>query len=382
MTWTADDRQLVVVNDGTGWTERPTAFYNTRLWSVSGAPREAAFQEVAGYPQLDNFTRPDDLPHYYGRGVLAVRGRLYQFLSTLDRAADTPRHWVGAKLIYSLDQGRTWRNQDGSSPVTWEDWDSQSRQRLLFFEEPLESFSLISLLQMGQDYRANRDGYLYGYAPNGNDDGHMNQLVLFRVPIEQVLNRSAYEYFGGSSGSTRARWVKDIREREPVLTFPRGWVNRTNLFSGDLVVEAWLPSVVYNEPLGLYMMACAGIGCAPDGTEFGKPSYLGFWIATAPWGPWTQIHEETAWTPDGDPAACAYCPQIAPRWISPDGTSCWLVWEDLQGIRAFTRDRAILAASLEKAASPQARSALTADFHRRYLPRYAFNAQRVDLIVK
>jgi hypothetical protein len=381
MTWDADDRQYIVVNDGSGWVDKPRAFYNSRLWTVSGGIENAGFSEVSGYPDLSDAAHPDTAPRYFGHGLLAVRGRLFQFLSTLDQATDRPRHWVGSKLIYSVDHGRTWCNHDGTSPVTWEDWDRQSRERLVFFQEPQGSFSLLSILQMGRDYSANRDGYVYVYGLNGNVDGRMNELVMFRAPLDQLLNRRAYEFFGGRQDNGSARWVKDIEARAIVHTFPRGWVNSTNLFADDLVVESWLPCVVYNEPLGLYLMTSAGIGCALDGTAFGKPSCLGFWVASTPWGPWRQIHEETAWTPGGDLAARAYAPQIAPKWIGADGRSCWLVWADLQGIRSFARDRSLLDAAIEKAESPEERSAVMADFTRRYMPRYACNAQRVDLIL-
>jgi hypothetical protein len=381
MTWDAADRLYAVVNDGSGWVDKPKAFYNSRLWTVAGGIQSPSFSEVSGYPDLSDGAHPETAPRYFGQGLLAVRGRLYQFLSTLDRATDRPRHWVGAKLIYSVDQGRTWCNQDGTSPVIWEDWDQQSRERLVFHQEPHGSFSLLSILQMGREYSANRDGYIYVYGLNGNVDGRMNELVMFRVPIGELPNRRAYEYFGGWRRDGSARWVKDIEARAIVHTFPRGWVNSTNLFPDDLVVESWLPSVVYNEPLDLYLMASAGIGCAPDGTEFGKPSYLGFWVSSTPWGPWRQIHEETAWTPGADGPARAYAPQIAPKWIAADGKSFWLVWADVQGIRSFARDRSVLEAHLEKAASPEERSAVMADFTRRYLPRYACNAQRVDLIL-
>jgi hypothetical protein len=382
MTWDAQDRQYVVVNDGTGWIDKPTAFYNTRLWTLNDRIEDGARAPVSGYPELNDSTRPENAPHYYGHGLLAVRGRLYQFLSTLDRATNRPLHWVGAKLIYSVDNGRTWCNQDGTSAVVWEDWAAQSRQRLAFFQEPDESFSLLSIVQMGRNYSANRDGYIYVYGLNGNVDGRMNELVLFRAPIPQLTDRRAYEYFGGRRGDGSPRWVKDIDARSVAHTFSHGWVNRTNLFPGDLVVESWLPSVVYNEPLGLYLMVSAGIGVAPEGTEFGKPSYLGFWMSDTAWGPWSQIHEETAWTPAGDPEARAYGPRIAPKSLAADGKSFWLVWPDLKGIRTFAADEPLMTAALEKADRPEQRAAIQADFTRRYMPRYAFNAQRVDLIVR
>jgi hypothetical protein len=381
ISWRADDRQLIVVNEGPGWRDPPKALYNSRLWTIAGSPHHAAFGEVDGYPDLDPANRPEGAPRYDGHGLLAVRGRVYQFLSTLDRAEDRPRHWAGSKLIYSDDGGQTWRNQDGTSPVVWEGWGEQSRDRLAFFNEPGGCFSLTSIAQMGRDYRANRDGYIYVYAPNGSVDGLMNELVMFRVRIEHMLDRRAYEYFGGLRRDGRAHWVKNIEARAPVHVFPRGWVNYTNLFPGDLVVESWVPSVVYNEPLGLYVMASAGIGVAPDGTEFGKPSYLGFWISATPWGPWRQVHEEAAWTPGGDADARAYAPQISPKWVAPDGKSLWLVWADLDGIRSFARDEGLFSAALEQAGSAQERTAAETDFLRRYMPGYSLNAQRVDLVL-
>lgn len=380
MSWDAQDRLYVVVNDGPGWLDPAKGFYNTRLWTLQNNIQKAAFSDVAGYPELNDSTRPEDAPRYFGHGILAVGDRVYQFLTTLDQAKQRPRHWIGAKLIYSEDNGRTWRNQDGTSPVTWEDWDMQSRERLMFFQEPDGCFSLLSVLQMGRNYSANRDGYVYLYGLNGNVDGRMNELVLLRVRIGQVLDRSACQFFAGRQVDGRARWVQDIRDRAVVHTFPRGWVNRTNIFPGDLVVESWLPSVVYNEPLGLYLMASAGVGCTPDGKEFGKASYFGLWVSQTPWGPWRQIHEERAWTPGGDPAARAYAPQIAPKWIAPDGRSLWLVWADLRGMLAFAHQESALDAALSRADSPQKRGTIQGEFIRRYLPGYEFNAQRVELI--
>ncbi len=380
MSWGASDQQYIVVNDGPGWAAPAESFFNTRLWTVDGAPKDSRFREVEGYPDLNRGTRPEDAPNYYGHGLLAVQGRIYQFLSTLDRAKDRPRHWSGSKLIYSDDSGRSWHNQDGSTPVVWENWGEQSRKRFVFFSEPNSCFSLLSVLQMGRDYQENRDGYIYVYGLNGNVDGLMNELVMFRVAIGKMLDRTSYEFFAGLQTSGAARWAKDIAARKPVHRFPRGWVNSTNLVPDDLVVESWSPSVVYNQALGLYMMSSAGIGCAPDGTEFGKPSYLGFWVSKTPWGPWRRVHEETAWMPAGDAASRAYAPQIAPKWISPDGKSFWLVWADLKGIREFGRDETLMEAALAKAKTPQQRNATEVDFIRRYMPGFSCSTQRVDLV--
>jgi hypothetical protein len=127
-----------------------------------------------------------------------------------------------------------------------------------------------------------------------------------------------------------------------VHTFPAGWVNKT------LNPYAWQPSVVYYPATGQYLMANWGMGQDAEGKWFGKPSYLGFWTALRPWGPWTQVYEEAAWTPGGDQAARCYQPQIGPKWIAADGRSFWLVWTDYQVVNGKR-------------------------------PYYAFNAQRVDV---
>ena len=379
MTVRPDGSQLLVVNDGSGWTDPPEAFYTTKLWTVSGGPEAHRFAPLAGYPDLNRSARPEEAPHYYGHGVIQVGDRIYQFLTTLDRAEDRPRRWTGAKLILSDDGGKSWKNQDGTSPVVWEDWDDQSRERLAFFGEPDGCFSLLSILQHGPGQRQDRDGYIYLYGPNGSVDGLMNQLMLCRTRADRLADRKSYRFFAGFKSDGSAIWSADIAQRRPVHSFPRGWVNSTNLFPGDLVVESWSPSVVYNAPLGLYMMANAGIGCAEDGTEFGKPSYFGMWVAPAPWGPWRQIHEDAAWTPAGDPAARAYAPQIAPGWMAPDGKSFWMVWADLKGLREFSRDEALFAAALEKARTPEEHAIVETTFFRRYMPGFSFNTQRVDL---
>jgi hypothetical protein len=382
MTWATDDRQFVALQDGIAWgpnwdKKRIPGLYNSRLLSIRDGPIAAVFEEVAAYPELT--PSPElDIPRYYGFGTLALDGGIYQFLSTLNHKSDAPWRWVGAKLIYSPDNGRSWCNQDGSTPVAWEAWERQSPDTLVFFKEPQEAFSLLSILQMGRNYSANRDGYVYVYSTNGNIDGEMNQLVMFRVPRQGILNRAQYEYFSGLTRGSDATWSKDIKARAVVHTFPRGWVNKAN-HPDELVTESWLPSVVYNAPLELYMMVNWGIGRAPDGAWFGRPSYLGFWVAPQPWGPWIQVHEETAWAPGGDPAARAFDVQIAPKWIAEDGKSFWLVWADNQSVKTAYAEHA--AASQTAASSPDLQWQAILQMHKSN-PYYGFNTQRVDLIIR
>jgi hypothetical protein len=383
-TWAADDRQLVALEDGVswgpGWQDRGPAegSWNSHLFAMSGGPENPTFEHVVGYPDL---VFSIETPLYYGFGTLALDGSIYQFLSTLNRPHDPEGwRWVGTKLIYSTDDGRTWHNQDGSTPVRWENWEERSPSTMAFWEESQDAFSLVSFLQMGRGYELNQDGYAYVYGPNGNTDETMTELVMFRVPRNRIPDRSAYEYFAGNTGDGEARWTPDIAGRTPTHVFPRGWVNDPT--AAIFNIESWVPSVVYVAPLGLYLMA--SFGTSPGGKVFGGPAYLGLWTAPNPWGPWTQVHEETSWTPGGDTKARAFNSQIPPKWIAEDGSSFWLIWADFQGPEFRGAD------GVDEAAAAPVDPALTAEERNRQawaasrttMPNYTMNMQRVDLTLE
>ena len=328
MTWAIDDKQYAGLCDGRGWPSiagYSGQMYNSRIYAINGNPPAFTFEHLPGYLDLCNEEFPN-ISRYYGFGIFALDQMLFHFLTTPNHPFSLPEpRFVGAKLIYSADAGRSWRNQDGAA-LRWEPWEERSRENMVFFHESGDAFSLLTVLQMGRNYQHNADGYLYVYAPNGSTEGTMNQLVMFRTRLDRILDRAAYEFFAGLAPNGDARWVKDIEARGIVHTFPAGWVNT------QVHPYAWHPSVAYIAPLDTYLMVNWGMGCSPEGMWFGKPSYLGFWVARRPWGPWTQIHEETRWTPAGDAGARVYQPQIAPKWIAEDGRSLWLVWTDFQEI--------------------------------------------------
>jgi hypothetical protein len=308
-TWAADGNQYVLQCDGRG--------YNTRMWRLIGQPPDFRFEPVVAHPG------PKEPPpaRYYGFGILAVGNSIYHYYSTPDRWDEQPKKFFGAKLIYSPDGGLSWRNQDGSSPVVFEPWNERSRQNMTFFNEPDDCFSLLSMLQMGKGYELNKDGHIYVYSPNGSTEDTMNQLVMFRVPKDKLRRRVEYEFFVSREPNGGATWSRSIADRQPVHVFPAGWVNK---FEHPY---AWHPSVVYDPGLGVYLMANWGIGTDSTGKWFVKPSYLGFWVADRPWGPWRQIHEDKAWfPPGGDAGGQCYQPQIMPAWLASDGKSFWLAW--------------------------------------------------------
>ena len=82
---------------------------------------------------------------------------------------------------------------------------------MVFFDEPdiLSCYSIAN----GGNYEHNRDGYVYGYAPNGNAQATTKQLAMFRVPKDRILDRSAYEFFVSCSGGGSTIWSRDIEKR-------------------------------------------------------------------------------------------------------------------------------------------------------------------------
>jgi hypothetical protein len=222
---------------------------------------------------------------------------------------------------------------------------------------------------MGKDYELNTDGYVYVYSPNGNDEGTMNQLVMFRVPKDKILDRSAYEYFVKRNADGTADWSSNIEDRGVVHTFPAGWVNT------GLHPYAWQANITYNPGLGLYMMGNWATGPAADGMWFGKPSYMSLLQSPTPWGPWEEFYEDDSWTPGGDQNARAYQPIIVPNWISDDGKSFWMIWTDFQndkfaGSAGAARNKTkILDLTDDEFAANLAAG----------MPYYSFNVQKVDL---
>src|SRR5262245_34506451 len=114
MSWADDDSQVVSLCDGSGWRGLRRQSYNSRLYRIQGSPPDVRFEDVPGYPDL---LSDADVPggygfsRYYNFGTLWLDGAIYQYLSTpnVPFSQSEPR-FVGAKLIYSPDNGETWCN--------------------------------------------------------------------------------------------------------------------------------------------------------------------------------------------------------------------------------------------------------------------------------
>lgn len=322
------------MDDG-NWLDRQEGEYHNHLYRISGGPADFARHDLPGYP---DFTR--GVGSWFGYGIISVDGALYVAISkTPDPGWSGP--FRGVKLLKSTDNGATWSRVDrhgGECPLTAMDEtrNQVTAEEMFSLEEsgrPHQTqmaypFSYFDFVQHGRDHAAAPDEYLYIYGPEG---AHAHQLLLARVEKQLLYQREAWQYFVNYDADEPI-WTRNIEERRPVFVYPEK--NRQGEYFGWY---SWLPSVVWNEGLGLYIMVnggtYAGHGLTDSDEDYyhkwmhAKTGSLGFWYAVKPYGPWRAFFYTDYWTVD-DPGNLIYQPKLSPKWISDDGRQMVLIWSD------------------------------------------------------
>ena len=332
--------------DGRGWYNEDGSkrdFKNYHVWRITGGPDTTSFHaEMIDHPDYSRtglteihgpIIPPDsviefpssslELLHdwnWYGYGIVSVDGNLYQFISH----CGARRGWSwfdGTQLIWRPKDEEKWKRWNGTDAHDLNRWLlNEGDNQLLFFNEPEHAFSFISVAQFGQDYSQNRDGYVYLYSPEGRE--RAANLNMARVKKEDILNRNKWEYFTKLNEDGSAEWIKgDITKRGVVHHFPDGW----GFYS-------WSPSVVWNEKLGLFIMATGGAqrpgtGEVLSSSPHNESGSLMFLYSEKPWGPWHQFYWKENWQV-GEEINRLYLPQLSPKWISDDGKTMYMVFSD------------------------------------------------------
>jgi len=281
ITWGADGHQYAAMCDGRGW-DPEKVFYRTRTYRIKG--------DVDGFSVdlLENFPLSVEGTPWFGYGICSIDGTIYHFISR------TPEdHWsgpfLGVKLIYSPDNGRSWFRHDGTdvsgkklctAPGSMFFWQEDARE---VHGKTACAFSTVSFVQMGRNNSKAMDDFVYICSPDGPCTHHLN---MARVPRDKVTDRNSYEFFSRRNSDGSAEWTRNIEDRGIVHTFPHetgddsfGWYS-------------WLPSVVWNEGLGLFIMVTGGTyaGNKLDTSDYynswmhTKTGNLGFYHAEKPWG--------------------------------------------------------------------------------------------------
>lgn len=335
-TWAADGSLIASMCDG-NWLGGHDGFHH-HLYRALGGPDGFEVKDIPNYPAFIG----DGAESWFGYGIISVDGILYAFISKTPGDAGWDGPFRGMKLLASKDNGETWHriNRRGQWRLLEGPRDparvEMSEEEMFFFEEgelPHKTeiaypFSYATFVQCGKDNSAARDDYLYIHSPEG---AHTHRLLLARVRKDRIGHRDEWEYFKQHDGDQPV-WTQDIDERGPVHVFPEK--NDAGNYFGWY---SWLPAVVWNEPLDLYIMVnggtCGGHGMTDEDGDYydnwmhSETGSLGFWYAVDPWGPWRQFYYIDRWTVDS-PANRTYQPELSPKWISEDGKDMVLIWSD------------------------------------------------------
>lgn len=333
ITWTKDGTQITSMDDG-NWLKGEHGYHN-HLYRIIGGANNFTREDISAYPQF-----LWDGKGWFGYGIYSNDGVIYSMVSRTP-GPDWDGPFRGVKMLKSSDNGNSWYriSKDGKerllSPedkareeVNQEEMFFLQESGLLKDGEIAYPFSFCSFVQNGQDNSAAKDDYIYIYSPEG---AQTNQLLLARVNKTEIEHRNKWEYFNSWDGS-KPVWTSALNDRGAVYVFPEK--NIENEYFGWY---SWLPSIVWNPGLKLYIMVNGGTygghGLSASAQDYynrwmhTKTGSLGFWYSENPYGPWKQFFYTDYWTAD-DKDNLTYQPKLSPKWISEDGKKMVLIWSD------------------------------------------------------
>lgn len=333
ITWAKDDSQITSLCDG-NWLNNPEGGWRNHLFRIVGEADTFQREDISNYPNLS------DTISYFGYGVVSVDGNIYSAASkTPGLAWSGP--FLGVKLLKSPDNGQTWYRVDRNGNelqlevndsmrniVNDAEMFSLEEYGLPHNEQMAYPFSYFDFVQCGKDNSAAKDEYIYIYAPEG---ALAHKLTMARVHKDSIGVRSKWQYFTNYNANNQPQWTGNIEERGYAYEFPQK--NTKDQYFGWY---SWLPSVVWNEGLGLYIMVNGGTYAGRTLTNSDEDYYcndmheesgsLGFWYSEKPYGPWEQFYYTEYWITDEN--NLNYQPKLSPKWISEDGTKMTLIWSD------------------------------------------------------
>jgi hypothetical protein len=295
-TWADDDNVYTLWGDGAGFNA--TAYesgiepYRVGLGvaRISGDP--ASFSAVNVFGGKDALN-PDT---FGGKayGIVSIASTLYMLQGPQNSpAGDESGTWDAAKettVGVSYDHGATW-------------W------RTGVVLSAADGFCSPGFLNYGKDYSGGGSYvYIYGRDCAGYDGasaGAMAKISLARAPVGSITDRTSYEFFSGTNGSSA--WVTDPASRRPVFTNPVGHPE-PGCFDA--------PSAIYNPGLDRYLLVVT------HGTSGSPSGGLGIYDGATPWGPWTTAYYADNWMGSDH----MFYANIPTKWLNGVGDTFYLVF--------------------------------------------------------
>lgn len=337
ITWTEDNSQITSMCDG-NWLnlDNPIGGFHNHLFRIIGGADNFKREDIPNYPDFSG-----EQGSWFGYGIVSIDSKIYSALSKTPWGSWSGP-FTGLKLLKSPNNGDSWYRIDKSGhELLLGVKDSMrnvvNKSEMFFLEEyglphkeqKAYPFSFIDFVQNGKSNSAAKDDYIYIYSPEG---AHSHKLTMARVHKDKLEIRSEWQYFTNYDSKLNPKWTKDLSKRGYVYEYPQkstkghyfGWYS-------------WLPSVVWNKGLGLYIMVNGGTYAGYGMTDSDKDYYdkwmhtktgsLGFWYSKSPYGPWKQFYYSDYWIAD-DERNLTYQPKLSPKWISDDGKQMVLIWSD------------------------------------------------------
>jgi len=291
VTWSDDDNLYTFLADGYGFTPLSQQF--------SSYPCK-----ISGSPFSNNIRAKDISTNSVGKGKGGdVKGKKVSGLISIPdpaiKSGTMLVAWVrninaggGASLMYSRDYGANW-------VWAWGNPDSTADAVIPELGHP-------SWMQAGKNNSSAQDSYLYFYSQNQTKAYLLaDDVILGRVPINSVLDRSKYEYFTGEAENPS--WSPDIKSRKAAFIAER---------------QCYRLFVTFNPVLNRYFLLTAN----GDGlmTNYMGTHNLGIYESKSPWGPWKTVY----WNNSFHSNWSVFGPQMVPKWISSDGKTFYILYSN------------------------------------------------------
>jgi len=276
VTWADDDHQYTSWGDGRGFDPLSVKM------SLGFARIEG---DVDNHQDYNVWAGPFDGKSY---GIISIQGILYAWWGP----GSGRTSYGETRLLISPDKGVTW---------TKSSWD---------FTEVDDKLIMPTILNFGKDNAGARDSFVYHYfirkdpvdssglGIHKGGSPATGKIDLARVPNNELMDISAYEFYSGLDGSGNPIWTTDASQRVAVFEDPNG--------------VGWNLSVNYNAGLGRYMMMTQHTA--------NHEGWMGLFDAPEPWGPWTTIqYHDTIPFGDGEVANNTFFWTFSNKWASADG---------------------------------------------------------------
>jgi hypothetical protein len=279
-TWADDDSLYTAYGDGWGFEPKTEKKLSLGLARVSGSPDRPIGINIRS-PSGER--TGDGKAGEKASGMLSIGGTLYIWV----------RNARNSKLAWSTDRGKTW---------TWSEWAFDT------------SFGHPAFLNFGKEYSGARDAYAYVYSPD-HDSAYepADRLVLARVPVGRIKDRSAYEFFERFEKG-EARWTSDIAQRGGIFTHPQ---------------HCYRSQVSYHPDVKRYLL-CQVL---PQGDARFEGGF-GIYEAPEPWGPWRTVYFTRRWDV-GPGESCSF----PTKWMDTTGASMLFSGNDSFSVRRVSFER-------------------------------------------